>query len=197
MAALDTIRDKWDSITPRERRLVVLLGVSAVVVLIAFMTLGIRDKLNAMEADNAKMRKALDVLAGYRYSGRAEPEGAATQIGRDPLKLESYLDQKAQKVGIKVPSYKPRPPAPKNGFLTHTVEINVGGLTITQVKDFLEAIEADNKLVAVTSLTMKRNFNDKTQLDVKMEVSTYSKPDAAPAPGTPAAGSGTGTGSAP
>jgi len=32
----------------------------------------------------------------------------------------------------------------------------------------------------VTSLNVKRNFTDKTQLDLKLEVSTYSKPDAAP-----------------
>lgn len=194
MAALDTIRDKWDSITPRERRLVVLLGVSAVVVLIAYLTLGIRDKLDEMEAENARMRKALDVLADYRIRGRVEPTDTSAQVGRDPVKLESYLDQKAQKVGIKVPAYKPRTPAPKNGFLVHTIELNVTALSITQVKDFLEAIEGDNKLVAVTSLTLKRNFSDKTLLDLKMEVSTYSKPDAAPAPGT---GTGTGTGAAP
>jgi len=198
MAALDTIRDKWDSITPRERRMVVLLGVSTIVVLIAWLTLGIRDRLDAMEAQNRKMRKALEVLADYRIRGRADPASAGPEIGKDPVKLESYLDKAAQKVGIKVPSYKPRTPQPKNGFLTHTVELNVNGLTIDQVKDFLEAIEADNKLVAVTALTMKRNFSDKKQLDLKLEVSTYSKPDAAPAPGTtPAPGSGAAPGGTP
>lgn len=193
MAAIDTIRDKWDSITPRERRMVVLLGVSAIAVLIAWLTLGIIDKLDAMEAENARMRKALDVLADYRIRGRADPGTNGPEVPRDPVKLESYLDKAAQKVGIKVPSYKPRTPQPKNGFTAHTVELNVNGLTIAQVKDFLEAIESDNRLVAVTALTMKRNFSDKTQLDLKLEVTTYSNPAAAP-PATPAAGSGTGTG---
>lgn len=194
MAAIDTIRDKWDSITPRERRMVVLLGASAVVVLIAWLTLGIRDRLDAMETHNDQMRKALNVLADYRIRGRATPASNGPEIGKDPVKLESYLDKAAQKVGIKVPAYKPRTPAPKNGFLAHTVELNVNGLTIAQVKDFLEAIEGDNRLVAVTALTMKRNFSDKTQLDLKLEVTTYSNPALAPAAGT---GTGTGTGVAP
>jgi len=192
MAAIDTIRDKWDSITPRERRMVVLLGASTVIVLIAWLTLGIIDRLSAMEGENAKMRKALDVLADYRIRGRADPATSGPAVGRDPVKLESYLDKAAQKVGIKVPAYKPRTPQPKNGFLTHTVELNVNGLTIAQVKDFLEAIESDNPLVAVTALNMKRNFSDKTQLDLKLEVSTYSNPALGPA-ATPAAGAGTGT----
>jgi hypothetical protein len=196
MAAIDTIRDKWDSITPRERRMVVLLGVSTILVLIAWLTLGIRDRLDAMETHNAQMRKALNILSDYRIRGRADPASSGPEIGKDPIKLESYLDKAAQKVGIKVPAYKPRTPQPKpGGFLAHTVELNVNGLTITQVKDFLEAIESDNKLVAVTALTMKRNFNDKTQLDLKLEVSTYSNPALGPA--APGTGSGTGTAAAP
>lgn len=194
MAAIDTLRDKWDGITPRERMLVVLLGISTVVTLILWIGLSIMDRLDAMESQNAKMRRALDVLADYRVRGRvtAAP-GPVANIGAEPVKLESYLDKAAEKVGIKVPTYKPRTPQLKpNGFTTHTVSLDVNALTIDQVKDFLEAIENDNPLVVVSQLTVKRSFSDPKMLDVKMEVSTYSKPAVA---GTEAgAGTGTGTG---
>ena len=62
MAALDQLRDKWDGITPRERMLVVLLGVSFVVCLLLYVAFGISDKLDAMESQNARMRKAQAVL---------------------------------------------------------------------------------------------------------------------------------------
>jgi type II secretory pathway component PulM len=196
MAALDQLRDKWDGITPRERMLVVLLGVSFVVCVLLYVAFGISDKLDGMEAQNARMRKALEVLQEYRVHGRQTAAvGPVAQIGPDPVKLESYLDKAAEKVGIKVPSYKPRTPQVKQtGFTQHTVELNVNTLTIDQVKDFLEAIENDNKTVVVTSLQLKRNFSDREKLDLKMEVSTFSKPAAAPAAG---AGTGTGTGAAP
>jgi len=190
MAALDTLRDKWDGITPRERMLVVLLGVSFVVTILLWVGLSINDKLDAMDSQNAKMRRALAVLADYRVRGRATAApGPVANIGAEPVKLESYLDKAAEKVGIHVTTYKPRTPQLKpNGFTTHTVSLDVNGLTIEQVKNFLEAIENDNKLVVVSSLTVKRSFSDREKLDLKMEVSTYSKP------ATPAAGAGAGTG---
>ena len=195
MAALDTLRDKWENITPRERMLVVVGGIAVPCILLLYLALGIGDRLDAMEKNNDKMRRALAVLAEYRARGGAPtasgPQGP--EIPAQPVKLESYLDRAAQKVGITVPSYKPHTPQPKgNGFTMHTVDLSVAGLTIEQTKDFLEAIETDNKLVVVSALQVKKNFSDKTKVDLKLEVSTFSKEGAAPAAGS---GSGTGTAS--
>lgn len=200
MATLDQLRDKWDSITPRERKLVILLGVSFVVTIILWLGLTISDRLAAMEQSNAKMRKALGVLADYRVRGRPDAAGAgagaAVEIPAEPVKLESYLDKAAQKVGITVPSYRPRGSTTRNGFATHVVELSVNGLTIDQVKDFLESIEKDNKLVAVTRLEIQANRQDKEKLNLELEVSTYSRIAQAPAAGagggTGATGAGTG-----
>ena len=57
---------------------------------------------------------------------------------------------------LKVPAYKPRTPAPKNGFLVHTVELNVTALSITQVKDFLA--EAFELAMAVFQLVCAQFF---------------------------------------
>lgn len=201
MASLDQLRDqigsKWDSITPRERKLVILLGVSFVVTIVLWLGLTISDRLAAMEQSNAKMRKALGVLADYRVRGRPDAAGGAgpaVEVPAEPVKLESYLDKAAQKVGITVPSYRPRGATTRNGFATHVVELSVNGLTIDQVKDFLESIEKDNKLVAVTRLEIQANRQDKEKLNLELEVSTYSRVAQAPAAGAPGAGAGTGAG---
>lgn len=188
MAAIDTLKDKWDAITPRERMLVVAGGIAAVATVLFLLATSIVDRLDAMSKRNDKMRRALSVLSDYRVRGRTT-EAKGPEITATPVKLESYLDKQAKKVGITVPSYKPRN-AQRNGFNVHTVEVNVTALEIEKVKEFLEAIETDNKLVAVTSITLKRSFSDKTKLDLKVDVSTYSLIAAA---GT---GSGTGTGTA-
>jgi hypothetical protein len=192
MAFQDTLKHKWDNITPRERALVVLLGVAVPVIILLWMGLEISDRLDAMEKENDKMRRALSTLAEIRArGGPATPTSTVPTPGPDPVKLESYLDKAAQKVGITVSTFKPHTPQSKpNGFLMHTVSFDVNGLTIEQAKDFLETIETDNKLVVVTALEMKRSFSDKEKLDLKLDVSTFSKPAAA---GT---GTGTGTGTA-
>ena len=196
MALQETLKHKWDNITPRERALVVLLGVAVPVILLLWMGLQISDRLDAMEKENDKMRTALRTLAAIRAQGGPQtPTSSVPTPGPDPVKLESYLDKAAQKVGITVPSFKPHTPQSKpNGFMMHTVSFDVNSLTIEQTKDFLEAIETDNKLVVVTSLQVKTSFSDKTKLDLKVDVSTFSKPAAAGAPG---AGSGTASGATP
>lgn len=194
MATIDSLRHKWDGITPRERGLVVLLGVCTPLIVLLWMALGIGDHLDSIEDDNAKMRKALDVLAVYRLNGGPQqaPVGPEANIGPEPVKLESYLNAAAQKVGISVPGYKSKTPTPRgNGFMMHTVELQVNGLTMEQATQFLEAIESDNRLVVVSEMTMKRSFSDRQKLDLKLDVSTFSKPAA-----DAAAGSGSGTASA-
>jgi type II secretory pathway component PulM len=174
-AFVDTVRDRWEGISPRERKLVVLLGVSAVVIVLLFMATSIRDRQSTREANNAKMRRALAVLADLRARGEvARADDSAPKIGADPVKLESYLTRAAEKVGITIPSYNPRPPVTKNGFVTHAGQIELRDLTITQVKSLLEAIESDSKVVVVTTLNLTRNFRDKEKLDLKMEIATYS-----------------------
>ncbi len=200
MAALDTLRDKWENITPRERMLVVVLGAGLVVTAVVMLTMSITRRLDAMEKNNDKMRKALDVLEVYRINPKTS---AAAEVvwpaPADALKVDTYVIKIAEKVGIKLGSpVKPKTTQPRpNGMTQHPYELQINGLTLEEARGFLEAIESDDKRVAVTALTMKKSFGDREKVDVKLEVSTYSNPAAAPPP--PATGTGTGaaTGTAP
>jgi hypothetical protein len=191
MATLDNLRDKWDSITPRERALVVLLGAALVVTVFLMVTFSITDRLDAMDRHNHKMRRALDILQEYRIRPRPQgPADPAVNIGAEPMKMESYVINTAKKVGIgdKVPKVdRGQKQSRPGGIFQHPYQLQVNGLTIEQTRDFLEALETDNKLVAITGLTVKRSFADRQQLDVKIEVSTYSDPSKAPAPADGAA----------
>lgn len=191
-AILDKLRDKWDAITPRERKIVVLGGVAAVVTVVLWLSLSIRDGLHAIEHRNARMESALDTVAELKARGAKKPgdDDLVSTIGTEPVRLETYLSKAAEAVKITVPSFNPRTPIEKNGFRTYVMQIELRDLTIEQVKDYLEQIETGNKLVQVTALTLNRNFRDKEKLDAKLEISTYAKiPDAA------AAGSGSGSAS--
>ncbi len=194
MAFVDTLREKWDGITPRERRIVVIGGAAAVVTIVLWLGMSIRDGLTTIETRNKRLEKALDALVDVRAHGGArkpQADDVVSTMGTEPLALETYLSKAADQVKITVPSYNPRTPVEKNGFVTKTTQIELRDLSIEQIKDFLEQIETGNKLVQVTSLTINRNFRDKDKLDAKLEVSTYAK-----MPPQPAAGSGSGSGSA-
>jgi type II secretory pathway component PulM len=195
-AFIDTVRDRWEGISPRERKMVVLLGVSFVVIVVLYLALSIRDGLIALETRNARMRRALVVLTDLKARGEVQTaDDPAAAIGAEPVKLESYLTRAAEKVGLTIPQYNPRPVVTKNGFVTHAGQVELRDLTIAQVKALLEAIETDSKVVVVTSVALSRNFRDKEKLDLKLEVATYATAAAAgdgakAAPAAPAAAEG-------
>ncbi len=194
MAAFDSLRDKWESITPRERRMVLLLGVSFVLVMIIYVSLQIRDGLQALEVKNAKSRQALQRLTSYKAQAKAVTgDDPAKLIGAEAVKLESYIYRAGEKANVTVPGVNTRSPSPKGSFVAHAATVEIRELSIIQIKDFLEAIETENKTVLVSSLQIRRNFRDKEKLDLNIEVVTWSKVAAAEEEGGDGMGTGTGT----
>ncbi len=194
MATLDNLRDKWESISPRERRLVVLLGVSFVLVMVIYVSLQIRDGMQAIETRNANAQKALNNLTSFKAKAKSvNADDPAKLIGPEAVKLESYIFTAGNKAEITVPGVNARSPSPKGAFTVHAATVEVRELSLTQIKNFLEAIESENKTVIVSSLQIRRNFRDKEKLDLNLEVVTWSKP--VPEGGGDGKGSGSGSAS--
>ena len=119
----------------------------------------------------------------------------AKLIGPEAVKLETYIFDAAGKANVTVPGVNGRGPSPKGSFVAHAATVEVRELNITQIKDFLEAIETGNKIVQVSSLQIRRNFRDKEKLDLNVEVVTWSKV-ASESSDEKGSGSGSGTGTA-
>ena len=191
MAALDSLRDKWESITPRERRMVVLLGAATVVVLVLYVALGIRDGMVKLEHKNSRSRQALAFLTTLKTKPIAS--GDQTEIPSEAVRLESYLFAAASKAGVTLGGVTPKGNSTRGSYTVHGASVELRELTLQQATDFLEAIENDSKVVMVTGLQVRRNFREKAKVELSVEVSTYAK--AAAAPAEPAAGgNGKGTG---
>ncbi len=177
-AITDKARDFWDRISPRERRLVLIAAIAAPITIAIWLGLNIKDGLDAMEYRNSRTRKALDVLSDLRARGETHPQADDVLSGMpsDPISLPTYLDKAAQKAKFTLKSAQPHTPVERNGFVTNSVSVSLDDLSIDQVKDFLQAVETDSKYVAITHLSLSRDFRNKDKLDAQLEVSTYSKP---------------------
>jgi type II secretory pathway component PulM len=169
-------RDFWDRISPRERAMVVILGVCTPIILAVWLGLNIHDGLVAKEANNEQARRALNVLADLKARGPATPtDDVVATMGVEPISLDTYLTNAAQKAGFTLKGTTPRNPVTKNGFVTNSVSCTVSDLSIDQLKRFLQEIESASKVVIVTRLDVRRDNRDKEKLDATLEVSTYSK----------------------
>lgn len=175
MAISDRARDFWDRISPRERKLVVLLGFGVPLALTIWLGLSIRDGLIDMEDRNDRMREAREVIARLKAKG---PQAAPTDevpIPAEPIGLETYVSKAAEKGQLKFKGSIETRKATRNGFTTTTVTCALDDITTDQLKSFLAEVETGNKTVVVTHLDVKRDFRDKKKLDASFEISTYSK----------------------
>lgn len=173
---MDQVRDRWERMSSREQRLVVGLGITFVVVVLALLWRSIDSGLADIEERNADTREALSVLEAYRL-GEAEASGdeRPVEIPETPLKLQSYLEGIATQSGITIPGFNPQTPVTRDGIVESSTRIELDGLSIQELADFLEKVETQSQQVVIKSLDIKRNFRDKEKLDAKLIVTTFSK----------------------
>ena len=193
MSIIETFQTWWERISPREKRIVVIAGIAMPLTLLLWGGLKIHDGLAAREVRNDKMRKALSVLASLRSRGPSAPtDTTLADMPTEPAKRESYLEAAAKKVNVVIPRYSPGAVVTKNGFLTHSMRIELNDLTIDQSKSFMEEVEKGSRYVAVTQLAVTRDYKDKDKLDLRLEISAYAKepPPTAAGSGSAEAGKG-------
>jgi len=153
-AVSERARDFWDRISPRERGLIMIAAVVAPLTLVIWLGMAIGDGLAGMQARNDKMRKALVAVADIRQRGGPKQQADDPIAGMpvEPLSLETYLSNAATTAGFVLKGTTPRNPVTRNGFTTSSVSLNVGDVTIDQLKKFLQEIETKSKYVAITRL---------------------------------------------
>jgi hypothetical protein len=172
---LDKLRDRWEHMTARERTLVGALGATFVILVLSWVAFTIRDGLTAIDAKNKETRKALAALAEYRVAKARGDDAPEVVIGDEAVRLESYLSSIASGVGINIPGYNPRSPVTRNGYTEISTRIEIRGLTIYELKDFLERIESRSRVVVISQMQVKRHFREKDKVDVDLIVTTWEK----------------------
>ena len=190
----DKARDWWDSKNPRERILVMALAITAPITIAVWLGSYISDGLTKIEKNNATMRRALVILADLRARGPAQQpaDDLVATMPTEPIGLESYLTRAAEKAKLKIPRFNPRAPVTRNGFITHSMQIDLNDVTLDQARLFFEAVENDSRYVVITTLGASRKLGVKEKLNLKLEITAYAKEVAK----VEATGAGSGSGSA-
>ncbi len=187
----EQLRDRWEHWTPRERRLMMLLGVALVVSVFLFIGKTIGDGLDDIDKENAKRREALAALEVYRAQQAVPQDGPKVKIPDEAVDLNAYLENIASPLSLKIPSYQPQPDMERGNYVEVSVSIDLRDITVQDLASFLEQVETKNRTVVVTNLKVERSFRDQEKLrTASMTVATFAKKKKAkPAPGA-AAGAG-------
>jgi len=197
-AAVERAKEWWEGKAPRERRLIAVLGATAVICVLAWTAITIRSHLAAIEKQNQEARDALAAIDRHRIAMASQASQKAPVVIPDqPVSLDSYLNPIINDLGLPEPTYPGVKETVKGPYAEASITVTLKDLDIDQLKNLLERIETRSPVVAVTELHVKKNtFRDQEKnLEVGLTVVTYYKKKAGGAGGAkPGESGGSGPG---
>ncbi len=174
--------------TPRERRMLALLGAVLLLVVGGILWYAVSSGLEERSERVALMRQAAEELVRHADELRAAKAARARADARletssVPM-LQAHVDKIAQEVGLEVKEYKnlkPRYLDKKKRYQERSVRLRILGTDLSTLAKFLDKLERGRDLVMVTELRITARTGQPDKLDVDMVVSTFEKVKAAKA----------------
>src|SRR6266568_2809973 len=176
---LERVRDTWERMGPRERRLASMLGFVVVVCLLGYVVFLINDGLNDLENRNADTRALLLSLETHRddlAADRSKQGDAVAMIGEEAPPLSTYLEKVGAEAGVQIRAQTERPTQIKGKFHELATQIVLFDLNLDQLAKFLRGIETTSPIVVTRHLLIKRSALQKEKFDrVEITVATYQR----------------------
>lgn len=176
----DRLRERWERLGPRERRMAALLGVALVAVGVLYAVFTIQDGLAELERHNEDTRAVLTTIASRRdelMQAKSKQGEVVAMIGEEPTPLATYMDKVAGEVGVQIRARTPKPVVQKGKFHEHQTQITLFDITLDQLAKFLRGIETQSPIVVTQRMNIRRSSLTKEKLDkVDLTVATYARP---------------------
>lgn len=141
------LQASFSTLSARERRLVMGAGAAFGVFALFLIMFSFSSKADTIRERTAgKIRKLDDVqtlAAGFRDT-EAKRLAVESQLKASNIRLITYLEEKASKAGIELPSINPKPDVPLDGdkIVESAVELSLTDVKLNRLVDFLTAVEA-------------------------------------------------------
>lgn len=171
---------EWNRMSPRERRLISILGGSFATLAVLLVAYLMFDSLQSMAQANQDMRDALDAIAKHSdeyREGKATAAAQALRIGSEPPQLAADLEAAAKEAGIQIPETADRPDAPAGKrYIEHSLDLKLRKVGLMSLATFLSKVETGRTLILITRLEVRRSFGgDGSDLDVDLTATTYER----------------------
>jgi general secretion pathway protein M len=172
------LQASFSTLSQRERRLVGGAGAVFGVFLIFLVMFNFSSKADQIRArTEAKIRKLDDVqtLAASFRDTEAKRLSVESQLKASNIRLITYLEEKAQKAYIELPSINPKADVTLEGdkIVESAVELSLTDVKLNRLIDFLQGIEsAPGGLVKVKYLRIEPRPSNET-LTAWLTVATY------------------------
>ncbi|MBL8957645.1 MAG: type II secretion system protein M [Myxococcaceae bacterium] len=141
------LQTQFSTLSQRERRLVMVVGAVLSVFIVFMVTFTFSSKADAIRGRiNSKVSQLDEVqtlAAGFRDT-EAKRAAVESQLKASNIRLITYLEEKAAKASIELPSINPKADVTLEGdkIVESSVELSLTDVKLNRLIDFLTAVEA-------------------------------------------------------
>lgn len=192
--ASNRLRDWFDKLAPRERRMMGILGIAATLFLLFLIPLGVSLALGSRRDANRSLRDAIHAVKNARedvQKRQAKREAIAARYANRAPALAGVMEKAARDNKLDLLETADRPEVPHGK--RYNERTTVGRLrktTMLQLAKMLEQIEQLRMPVSVSRLNIRRRGGEHDSYDVELGVSAYDRNEVAKEPSPAAASSG-------
>ncbi|MHB1285504.1 MAG: type II secretion system protein GspM [Leptospirales bacterium] len=176
--SFNTLKDRWETLSLRERRLIGTLG--AILSLYLFWA-GIEtvllDPYHQFLSEEQSLKSdiltAQSLVQEIRQS-QEEIQKRSLRLTRDRsgFSLISYLEQEADQTHIRssITQMTPRSLPPEENYHSTLVSIRIEKVDLPHILVFLARLQRSPHLIRISHLTIERRFDQHRLLDVRLDV---------------------------
>jgi general secretion pathway protein M len=171
------LRSRWDQISPREQRLLMVAG-GAVLAFIIFITLfsfsssANKYRIRTQEKQ-AKLQQVQELAASYNQATAAR-NALEAQLSNSDVSLLTYISDKATAAGLEAPNMNPKGEqgVGDGKIVESSVDLTFTDVDLRKLTDFLRSVESGPGIVKVKYLRIEPRPASDT-LTAWTTVSTY------------------------
>jgi general secretion pathway protein M len=178
-----TLRERFEKLEPRERRLLTILGGILGVALLLALPIYVIKSVSDKRAQNEELRGLVDSIYEARASigeRKAKHDALLARYGRPAPALAGFIEEASRANNIGAAESQDRPEAPHGKRYTERMTVvkmhKVGMLALAKM---LEKIEQSGYAVVISKLNIKPRGGEADSYEVELGVSAFDrKPDA-------------------
>jgi hypothetical protein len=172
-----TLRDRLETLGPREKRLLQALAGVFGVLLLAAIPFGVSALLSDAEKTHTELVEAIariEAEGDVIRERQAEREALLARYETPVPALAGYLDKAAQASGITIPESKdPSPLAHGKKFEERFTSISLRKVGLLALVKFMERVSGGPEPISITKLNVRKRGTEADTYDVQMTVSAY------------------------
>jgi general secretion pathway protein M len=174
-----TLRERFEKLEPRERRLLTILGGILGVALFLLGPIGVWSQVSSRRAENNDIRTLVDSIYEARSSiseRKAKHDALVARYAKPAPPLPGFIEEAAKAHQIGAAESQDRPEAPHGKRYTERMTVvkmhRVGMLALAKT---LEKIEQSGHPVVISKLNIKPRSGEPDSYEVELGVSAFDR----------------------